>query len=82
MSKRNTLEKLEALRGIPELDSGFPDKRSCFSWAAKVEPLLSFNRQYKIEFSVSLSMLQSGMSPENHMNELITTLEKGIEQQT
>jgi len=80
MSKRNTLEKLEALRGIPEVDSGFSNKRACLSWAAKVEPLLNFNRLYKAEFSVSLSMLNSGFSPENHMNELITTLEKGIEQ--
>ena len=80
MSKRNTLEKLVALREIPELDSGFPDIRSCLSWAAEVEPLLSFNRLYTIEFSVSLSMLHSGMSPENHLNELITTLEKAIAQ--
>ena len=80
MNKRHTLEKLEALRGIPELDSGFPNQRARLSWAAKVEPLLNFNMSYKIEFSVSLSMLQSGMSPENHLNKLITTLEKGIEQ--
>ena len=80
MSKRNTLEKLEALRRTPELDSGFPSTRACLSWAAKVEPLLSFNRMYKIEFSVSLSMLHRGMSPDKNLNELITTLEKGIEQ--
>ena len=35
---------------------------------------------YKIEFSVSLSMLHRGMSPDKNLNELITTLEKGIEQ--
>lgn len=80
MSKRNTLEKLEALRGLPEVNNGFPDKRSCLSWAAKVEPLLSFNRSYEIEFSVSLLMLSNNISPENKMNELITTLEKSIEQ--
>ncbi|MBT8439474.1 MAG: hypothetical protein KJO91_07080 [Gammaproteobacteria bacterium] len=80
MSKKNILKKLEALRSIPEVDSGFSEKRSCLSWAAKVAPLLSFNRQYSTQFSVSLSMLQSGFSPENHMHELITTLEMGIEQ--
>jgi len=83
MTKRKILEKLEALRGIPELEEGFPDKRSCLSWAAKVEPLLSFNRLYKIQFSVSLSMLHSGISAnsaENALNELITTLEMAIEQ--
>lgn len=83
MDKRKTLEKLQELRAWEELKNGFPDKRACLSWAAKVEPLLSFNFAYKLNFSMKLQMLHRNVSSytaEPALDEMITVLEMGIEQ--
>lgn len=83
MDKRRTLEKLQDLRAWEELKSGFPNKRACLSWAAKVEPLLSFNIAYKLNFSTKLQVLHRNVSSytaEPALDEMITVLEMSIEQ--
>lgn len=83
MDKRKTLEKLQDLRAWKELEHGFPDKRSCLSWAARVEPLLSFNLAYKMNFSLNLQILHRNLSThtaEPTLQEMITILEMGVEQ--
>jgi len=83
MDKRRTLDKLEELRGAPELEKGFPDKRSCLSWAAKAEPLLDFNLAYKVNFSMKLQILHRNVSSYTAgpaLEEMKTILEMGIEQ--
>lgn len=83
VDKWKTLEKLQELRAIEELKNGFPDKRACLSWAAKVEPLLSFNIGYKVNFSLKLQILHRDVSvytAEPTLEEMVTILEMGIEQ--
>ncbi len=83
MDKRKTLGKLEELRAWKELERGFPDKRTCLSWAAKVEPLLSFNLGYQLNFSLKLQVLHRNVSSDtagSALDEMITLLEMGIEQ--
>jgi hypothetical protein len=81
MNKRNNLQKLQALRDVEQLEKGFPDKRSCLDWAAKVEPLLRFNLTYQINFSAHLGVLHRNISGElsaSYLDELVTILEKAI----
>lgn len=83
MDKRKTLEKLQELRARKELENGFPDKRACLSWAAKVEPLLSFNLAYQFNFSLKLQILHRDVTSYTAgpaLDEMITVLEMGIEQ--
>ena len=83
MDKRKTLDKLQELRAWKELEQGFPDQRACLSWAAKVEPLLSFNLSYKFNFSLKLQILHRNVTVDTSgpaLLEMITILEMGIEQ--
>lgn len=83
IDKRKTLDKLQELRAWKELEQGFPDKRACLSWAAKVEPLLSFNLSYKVKFSLKLQILHRHISVDaagRALLEMVTILEMGIEQ--
>lgn len=83
MDKRRILEKLQELRARDELEKGFPNKRTCLSWAAKVEPLLIFNPLYQADFAQQLQTLHRNVSSytaEPAFEEMVTTLEKAIEQ--
>ena len=83
IDNRKTLNKLQELRAWKELELGFPDKRACFSWAAKVEPLLSFNLSYRFNFSTKLQILHKDVSVYTAgpaLEEMVTILEMGIEQ--
>jgi hypothetical protein len=81
--KQITLERLRELRQRKELTDGFPDKRSCFAWAAQVEPLLAFNVSYKIQFGTNLQVLHRNVSSytaEPALEEMITVLQMAIHQ--
>jgi len=82
IDKTKTLNKLQELRDVKELAHGFPDNRACLSWAARVEPLLSFNLVYKFNFGSKLQKLHQNVSTdisESTFQEMVTILEMGIE---
>lgn len=81
--KRKALDKLQELRSWKELDEGFPDQRSCFKWAAQVEPLLEFNLVYKLNFSTKLQVLHRNVSTYTAgpaLQEMITIVDMAVNQ--
>lgn len=79
--KRQTLKKLIELHDQKEIDEGFPDNRACLSWAAEVEPLLSFDLLYKFRFNTKMQHLHHNASSNSNTSdfqEMISILEMGI----
>jgi hypothetical protein len=83
MDKRKTLRKLEELRELVNHQKGFISKEDFLDWAARVEPLLSFNIAYQVQFRVDLNMIHSNLSSQTAeplANRMRTTLLQAIEQ--
>ena len=81
--KRKALDKLHELRSWKELEDGFPDQRSCFKWAAQVEPLLDFNLVYKLNFNTKLQILHRNVSSYTAgpaLQEMITIVDMAVNQ--
>ena len=78
-----TLRKLEGLRDQVNSKKGFRSKSEFLEWAAKVEPLLSFNVSYQIDFQTALSMIHLNLSSVTAgplADQMRTTLLQAIEQ--
>lgn len=83
MDKRKTLAKLEELRELVNNQKGFRSKDDFLAWAARVEPLLSFNVAYQVRFRVDLNTIHTNLSSQTAeplANRMRTTLLQAIEQ--
>ena len=83
MDKLKTLKKLEELRDLVNAQRGFRSKAEFLDWAARVEPLLSFNPLYQADFSVDMSMIHANLSSQTagpFADQMRTTLIKAIQQ--
>jgi len=83
MDKLKTLTKLEKLRDLVDQERGFRSKPDFLDWAAKIEPLLSFNPSYQRQFSADLSMIHAPLSSQTAeplANRMRTILRQAIEQ--
>ena len=83
IDKLKTLRKLEELYDQVNDQKGFRSKNEFLAWAAKVEPLLSFNIPYKAQFSLDLKMIHANLSSQTAeplANRMRTTLLQAIEQ--
>ncbi|MCE5194802.1 MAG: hypothetical protein LLF28_04995 [Nitrospiraceae bacterium] len=83
MDKRKTLKKLEQLHEQVNHQRRFKSKDDFLVWAAKVEPLLSFNVAYQDRFRVDLNMIHTNLSSQTAeplANRMRTTLLQAIEQ--
>ena len=83
MDKLKTLRKLEDLRNIVDQQKGFNSKAEFLEWAARIEPLLAFNRSYQSRFAADLSMIHANLSSQTATplaDRMRTTLFQAIEQ--
>jgi len=75
--------ELEALQKIVNNQKGFKSKSAFLTWAAKVEPLLSFNTLYRNSFAEDLHMIHAPLSSVTAgplADRMRTTLLQAIEQ--